>query len=64
MFLKSIYRFNCAIYDQPHFIEASFVINQATALILFIIGTLLVLSSFWQLGITGTYIYCTPIIFL
>ena len=46
-------RFNLALDDQPYFVEAASPLNQGFCLLLFVIGTTLVLSSFWVLGITG-----------
>eukprot|EP00011_Vannellida_sp_DIVA3-517-6-12_P005492 CAMPEP_0114621128 /NCGR_PEP_ID=MMETSP0168-20121206/9074_1 /TAXON_ID=95228 ORGANISM="Vannella sp., Strain DIVA3 517/6/12" /NCGR_SAMPLE_ID=MMETSP0168 /ASSEMBLY_ACC=CAM_ASM_000044 /LENGTH=451 /DNA_ID=CAMNT_0001832327 /DNA_START=9 /DNA_END=1362 /DNA_ORIENTATION=+ len=48
--------FTVAVYDQPMFVEAAGALNQAVALLLFAFGSTLVLSSFWRLGITGTYL--------
>jgi hypothetical protein len=48
-----VFRFNSAIYDQPYIIEAVHPINQILSLLLFAIGTTLVLSSFFRLGISG-----------
>jgi phosphatidylethanolamine/phosphatidyl-N-methylethanolamine N-methyltransferase len=49
-------RYNLALDDQPFFVESSSPINQFVCLVLFVIGSTLVLSSFWVLGITGTYL--------
>lgn len=46
-------RYNLALEDQPYFVEASSPLNQGVCLLLFVVGTTLVLSSFWVLGITG-----------
>merc|ERR1711879_20900 len=54
--LQRDFAFNIAINDQPYFAEASEPINQMFCYFLFFCGSVLVLSSFWVLGITGTYL--------
>jgi len=54
--LERDYMFSTALEDQLTFTEAANPLNQMFCYFLFSIGTLFVLSSFWRLGITGTYL--------